>query len=223
MATFPELKRKLKNDVAGLAPVRVALLGDTATPLLAQALRGTGFDRGFDLQVWEADFNQIERQVFDHASELYTFDPQVIILFHSSHQLLLHYNKQRPEDYAALADNRLELIGRLCARIEGGLRSKIIYYNYTEINDAVFGNYANKTETSFLFQLRKLNYGLMQYAAGHPNFYCCDLSVIQNQVGKLNLFHPSVYVNSDMVLSIDALPAVAAITLDLINGKTDAF
>jgi FkbH-like protein len=218
MPTFPELKRKLKNDLAGLEPVRIALLGDTTTPFLAQALRGTGFDRGFDLQLWEADFNQIERQVFDRESELYTLDPQVIILFHSSHKLLLHYNKQKPEDYAALADNRLELIGRLCARIEGGLRSKIIYYNYTEINDAVFGNYANKTETSFLFQLRKLNYGLMQYAASHPNFYCCDLSVIQNQVGKLNLFHPSIYVNSDMVLSIDALPAVAATTMDLIGA-----
>jgi FkbH-like protein len=201
-----------------LESIRVAVLGDTATPFLAQALRGTGFDRGFDLRIWEADFNQIERQVFDHESELYALDPQVIVIFHSSHKLLLHYNKQKPEGYSALADNRLELIGRLCTTIEGRLRSKIIYYNYTEINDTVFGNYANKTETSFLFQLRKLNYGLMQYAAGHPNFYLCDLSTIQNQIGKLNLFHPSVYVNSDMVLSIDGLPAVAATTLDLIGA-----
>jgi FkbH-like protein len=218
MPTFSELKRKLKQDFSHLESIRIALLGDTATPFLAQALRGTGFDRGFDLQIWEADFNQIERQVFDPGSELYTLDPQVIIIFHSAHKLLLHYNKQKPEDYAALADDRLGLIGRLCATIEGGLRSKIIYYNYTEINDAVFGNYANKTETSFLYQLRKLNYGLMQYAAGQPNFYLCDLSTVQNQIGKLNLFHPSVYVNSDMVLSIDALPAIAAITLDLVGA-----
>ena len=218
MPTFSELKKKLKHDFSHLEPVRVALLGDTATPFLVQALRGTGFDRGFDLQLWEADFNQIERQIVDPGTELYSFDPQVIIIFHSSHKLLLQYNKQKPEDYAALADNRLELISRLCTTIEGRLRSKIIYYNYTEINDTVFGNYANKTETSFLFQVRKLNYGLMQYAASHPNFYCCDLSVIQNQLGKLNLFHPSVYVNSDMVLSIDALPEVAAKTLDLIGA-----
>jgi FkbH-like protein len=218
MPTFSELKKKLKQDFSGLETIRVALLGDTATPFLVQALRGTGFDRGLNLQIWEADFNQIERQVADPASELYKSDPQVIIIFHSSHKLLLHYNKQKPEDYAALAENRLELIGQLCTTIEGRLRSKIIYYNYTEINDAIFGNYANKTETSFLFQLRKLNYGLMQYAAAHPNFYLCDLSTVQNQIGKLNLFHSSVYVNSDMVLSIDALPAVAATTLDLIGA-----
>ena len=218
MPTFSELKKKLKQDFSHLESIRVALLGDTATPFLAQALRGTGFDRGFNLRIWEADFNQIERQVVDHESELYTFDPQVIIIFHSSHKLLLHYNKQKPEDYAALAGNRLELISRLCTTIEGRLRSTIIYYNYTEINDTVFGNYANKTEASFLFQLRKLNYELMQYAAGHPNFYLCDLSTVQNQFGKLNMFHPSVYVNSDMVLSIDALPAVAATTLDLVGA-----
>ncbi len=218
MLTFLELKKKLKQDFSHLECVRIALLGDTATPFLAQALRGTGFDRGFDLRIWEADINQIERQVFDHASALYSLDPQVIILFHSSHKLLLHYDKQKPADYAALAGNRLELIGRLCSTIESKLHSKIIYYNYTEINDAVFGNYANKMDSSFLWQLRKLNFGLMQYAAGHPNFYLCDLSTIQNQSGKLNLFHPSVYVNSDMVLSIDGLPAVAATTLDLIGA-----
>jgi FkbH-like protein len=218
MPTFSELKRKLKQDFSGLETVRVALLGDTATPFLSQALKGTGFDRGLHLQIWEADFNQIEHQVFDQDSELYKSDPQVIIIFHSSLKLLLHYNKQKPEEHAALADNRLDLISRLCTRVEERLRSKIIYYNYTEINDAVFGNYANKTDTSFLFQLRKLNYGLMQYAISHPNFYPCDLSTIQNQFGKLVMFHPSVYVNSDMVLSIDVLPAVAATTLDLIGA-----
>lgn len=218
MPTFLELKRNLKKDFSQLEPVRVALLGDTATPFLVQALRGTGFDRGFNLQIWEADFNQIERQVADPGSELYRSDPQVIIIFHASHKLLLHYNKQKPAAQATLAGNRLELIDRLCTTIEGRLHSKIIYYNYTEINDAVLGNYANKTESSFLFQLRKLNYGLMQYAAAHPNFYLCDLSTIQNQFGKLNLFHPSVYVNSDMVLRIDALPAVAGTTIDLIGA-----
>ena len=36
------------------------------------------------------------------------------------------------------------------------INSKIIFYNYTEINDFIYGNYANKVESSFIFQLRKL-------------------------------------------------------------------
>jgi FkbH-like protein len=218
MKIFPQLKKNLKNDFSNLLPVKVALLGDTATQLLTQALRGTGFDMGFDLQIWEADFNQVERQIFDDTAELYKFKPDVIIIFHSSHKLLGEYNKLNPEEYSNLADNRLTLIESLCAAINAKLSSKIIYYNYTEINDAVFGNYANKMASSFIFQIRKLNYGLMIYAAGQTNFHICDISSIQNQLGKATLFQPSVYINTEMVLSIDILPEIALKTADIIGA-----
>ena len=218
MHTFAALKKNLKNDFSHLERVRVALLGDTATQFLGQAIRGTGFDRAFDLHLWEAEFNQIERQVFDAAAELYRFEPQVIVLFHSTHKLLGHYNKLPAAELAGLAEERLAMVERLCKAIEARLDAKIIYYNYAEINDAVFGSYANKIESSFVFQLRKLNYGLMQYAIRQPNFHLYDLSAVQNQWGKPVLFHPSVYVNTDMVLSIDLLPVIAAGTVDLIGA-----
>jgi FkbH-like protein len=194
----------------------VALLGDSATQLLSVALRGAGFDLGFDLQIWEADFNQIERQVFDPASGLYEFKPEVVILFQSSHKLLQKYNELNPEAYDTLAEQQLELITNLNTTISAWLNCRIIYYNYTEINDSVFGNYANKTPSSFLFQTRKLNYELMQYAVSQPGFFICDLSAIQNQFGKATLFHPAVYISTDMVLSIDILPQVAVATTALI-------
>ena len=218
MKTFPQLKKNLKNNFSALKPVKVALLGDSVTQLLSVALRGTGFDIGFDLQIWEADFNQIERQVFDPASGLYEFKPEIVILSQSSHQLLQKYNKLNPEAYDTLADQQLELITSLSTAICVGLNCRIIYYNYTEINDSVFGSYANKTPSSFLFQIRKLNYELMGYAASQPGFFICDLSAIQNQFGKATLFHPSVYISTDMVLSIDILPQIAASTTALISA-----
>ena len=222
MLTFSQLKKNLKNDFSHKKSIKVALLGDTATQFLKQALRGLGYDYGFDLQIWEADFNQIERQVFDSASELYELNPDIVIIFQSTHKLVGKYSKSKPEDYSSLADNQIQLINNLCSAVNNKLNAKIIYYNYSEIDDSVFGNYANKVEHSFLFQLRKLNYELMVYAAKNANFYLCDLSSIQNQVGKAAMFHTSVYINTEMVLSIDVLPLVATRTLDLIgslNGK----
>lgn len=218
---FP-IKKEFKKDYSSLNVIKVAILGDTATQFLQQALRGAGFDYGFDLQIWEADFNQIERQVFDPSSELYEFKPEIVIVFQSAHKLLATYNKLKPDKYSSLAEHQLALVDNLTSIISSRLQSKIIYYNYTEINDAVFGNYANKVASSFLYQLRKLNYELMVFATKNPNFYLCDLSSLQNQVGKSNFFHTSVYINTEMVLSIDILPEVALKTLDLIaamNGK----
>jgi FkbH-like protein len=223
MIPFSQLKKNLKNDFANLIPVKVALLGDSATQFLSTAIRGTGYEMGFDLQIWEAGFNQIEQQAFDPESELYQFKPDVIIIFQSSHKLLTKYNKLKPGKYITLASEELEQINSLCNTINAKLNSKIIFYNYTEIDDSVFGNYANKLEASFLFQMRKLNYELMRYAMETSNFYLCDLSSIQNQFGKATFFQPSVYINTEMVLSIDVLPQVAARTVDLISGMYGKF
>ncbi|WDF79726.1 HAD-IIIC family phosphatase [Mucilaginibacter sp. KACC 22773] len=218
MKVFSELKKNLKNNISTLPPIKVALLGDTATQFLLTALRGTGFDQGFDLQMWEADFNQVERQVFDPTSELYQFAPQVIIIFQSAHKLLGKYGKLNTQQYHCLAEDQMALIDKLHSAINNNSKARIIYYNYTEIDDAIFGSYANKLEQSFLFQLRKLNYELMIYAAENVNFYLCDMSAIQNQVGKPAMFQTSVYINTEMVLSIDVLPLVAARTVDLIGA-----
>lgn len=222
MKVFSQLKKNLKQDFSNLKSIKIALLGDTATQFLQQSLRGTGYDFGYDLQIWEADFNQIERQVFDPTSELYEFEPDIVIFFHATHKLVAKYAKLKPEEYGSLADKQLALVENLHSTIKSHLKAKIIYFNYTEIDDSVFGNYANKIASSFLFQLRKLNYELMVYASANADFYICDLSSIQNQVGKAAFFQPSVYINTEMVLSIEVLPIVAARTVELIaamNGK----
>lgn len=223
MKDFSQLKKNLKKDFSNLKMLKVAVLGDTATQFLIQALRGLGYDNGFNLEIWEADFNQIERQVFDHSSELYEFKPEIVIVFQSSHKLLGKYNKIKPEQHALFASNELEGIENIYSSLSANLNAKVIYYNYTEIDDSIFGNYANKTESSFLFQLRKLNYELMVFASNNANLYLCDLSSIQNQVGKDNFFQTSIYINTEMVLSIDVLPLVASKTIDLINSLNGKF
>ena len=223
MQTFSELKRNLKKDFSSCKIIKVAVLGDNATQFLIQALRGIGFEKGIDLQIWEADFNQIDLQVFDPSSQLYEFNPEIVIVFQSAHKLLSKYNKLEPEQYINLAEMQMESVGNIITTISDQLKAKIIYYNYTEIDDAIFGNYANKIESSFLFQLRKLNYELMVLAAAQSNFYICDLSSIQNQFGKSSFFQASVYINTEMVLSIDILPEVASRTVDLIASTQGIF
>ncbi len=213
----------MKKDFSGLKTIKVGILGDTATQFLTQGIRGIGYDFGVNFDVWEADFNQIERQTLDPSSELYSFDPELIIIFQSSHKLLGKYNKIKNEQHSTFAQNEIESIDSIYSSISEKSTAKVIFYNYTEIDDAVFGNFANKTESSFLFQLRKLNFSLMEYASSKPDFYLCDISSIQNIVGKLNFFQPSIYISTDMVLSIDVIPSIALKTVNLINSLQGKF
>ncbi|GHV08427.1 hypothetical protein AGMMS50229_16840 [Campylobacterota bacterium] len=212
MKTFADLKQLLKSDRSHLAAIRVALLGDSATQFLATALQGTGVERGFDVALREADFAQIERQLLDLSSETYAFGAKYVIVFQSTHKLLDTYNALPPEKRSTLADDRLAFIRQLDA-LFANRKERLIYCNYPEIDDGVYGSYAGRVESSFLFQVRKLNYFLMQSA---HNIYLCDLASIQNKIGRDTIFDSSIYATTEMLLSIDSVPLVAARMFDCI-------
>lgn len=219
MITFKELKRNLKKDVSALPTIKVSLLGDTATQFLATAIKGEGIERGYNIDLFEAEFNQVERQVLDPTSDLYAHDAKYTIVFQSTHKLLEQYSLKPASEWSTLADERISFIRTICENVSG----KIIYYNYPEIEDTVFGSYANKVSSSFSYQLRKLNYELMNLAQEYPNLFICDIAGIQNKFGRDFMFDSTVYVSTEMILSIDALPYVASRTLDIIASIEGKF
>ena len=81
MIHFKDLKRNLKKDVSVLPSIKVSLLGDSATQFLSMAIKGMGIERGFNFNLFEAEYNQVERQVLDHSSELYQHDATYTIVF----------------------------------------------------------------------------------------------------------------------------------------------
>lgn len=209
----------LKNESPSLITVRVALVGDTATQFLALALKGVAVERGFHLDLFESEYNQVERQLLDTTSDLYAFNADYIIVFQSTHKLLFSFNKMTDEEQLKLAEERIGFV----EAIAENLQVKIVYFNYPEIDDTVFGNYANKVERSFTYQIRKLNLLLMDLAKNHSNFFICDIAALQHKLGRDTLFHPAVYIGSEMVLSIDAIPYVASRAMDIIAALQGKF
>ena len=219
MKSFKELKRNLKKDVSNLPTLKVSLLGDTATQFLATAIMGEGIERGYNIDLFEAEYNQVERQILDPTSDLYAHDAKYTIVFQSTHKLLAQYSLMPASAWSTLADERINFIRTICESVG----DKIIYYNYPEIEDTVFGSYANKVSSSFSYQLRKLNYELMNLAQEYPNLFICDIAGIQNKFGRDFMFDSTVYVSTEMILSIDALPYVASRTLDIIASIEGKF
>jgi FkbH-like protein len=216
--TFNELKKNLKKDFSNFKQLRLALLGDSATQFLAQAIRGNGYEKKLDINIYDADYNQVDRQIQDTNSELYKFQPDITMIFESGHKLLQKFNKADEGERKTFAEKHLDRINQLSDILQSNLKTKVIYFNYAEEDDRVFGNFANKVKSSFIFQIRKLNYQLSEYASNNPGFYVFDMSSIQNKIGRDNLFSPSIYVNSEMVLSIDSLPSVSKSVVQMIEA-----
>lgn len=216
MIDFKQIKRLLKQDSTNLPEVKVALLGDTATQFLATAIKGVGVERGYNITLFEAEYNQVERQVLDPTSDLHQFAAKYTVVFQSTHKLLEAYSLVTVNGEGltvnGLFEERLNLIRTLCETIDG----KIIYFNYPEIDDSVFGQYANRTELSFTWRIRQLNCELMRLTQEYPNLFICDIAALQNQFGREWMFDSSVYVSTEMVLSLDTLPYVGSRVMDII-------
>ena len=221
MKSLRELK-KLAREVSNAPKLKVALLGDTATQLLVTSIKGEAVDRGLSLDIFEGEYNQVERQLMAPTSELYEYDAEIVIIFQSTHKLGEYHSSLAIDKQEHLADERLSFISSLCEN-PSFANKKIIYFNYPEIEDTVFGSYANKVESSFSFQVRKLNYELMKLASQYPNLFICDIAGLQNMLGRRFMFAPNVYMTTEMVLSVNALPYVASRVVDIIAAIKGQF
>lgn len=222
MKTLIQLKKNLKQDNSSLPNIKVAIAGDTATQLISTAIRGMGIERGYNINLFEAEYSQVEQQLLISNSELHRFNADFVVIFQSTHKLGEHHSMLSTEQQANLADERIGFLASVCENtIVSG--KKIIYFNYPEIGDTVFGSYANKVDSSFTFQVRKLNYELMRLSQQYQNLFICDIAELQNKFGRDKMFAPNTYANTEMVLRMDVLPYVASRVMDIVCAVKGQF
>ena len=223
MLAYNTLKKNAKKDFTAFKTIKIAILADSASQFLANAIRGYGYEAQINFDIYEADYNQIDLQIFDPSSELYSFGPDYIFINRSTEKFLKEFNKkdkQAQEHYAEqVTANTKEYFNTLAGR----LRSKVIINTFPEINDAVFGNFAGKVPSSFIYQLRKTNMDLMHLCREYKDAFIADLALLQSELGYRFVFDPKMYVNADMVYSIDFLPYIAKSITDIIQSITGTF
>lgn len=223
ISSFNELKKNNKKDFTGLAPVKIAVLSDSASQFFCQALKGYGYTQSLAFDIWEADYDQVLQTAIDGNSALYERKPDYVIVFESSRKLLAKFYNQSPEGKSRFAENYIQHVTTVTAQINSRIKTNIIWLNYAEINDTVFGNFANKTGNSFAYQLRLLNLKLMEWAQQQKNFNVCDLLALQTQYGNTQLYDEKVYINTDNVYALDFLPVLAKSITDIILSYSGKF
>jgi FkbH-like protein len=212
---FARLQRNLKRGAEGLPRVRVAVLGDTPTQFLTQALRGYGIEAKLDLQILEADYDQIERQILDPTSELFAWKPDYVVIFESTHRFHLQHAQNAAHRRSELANDRIARTRHLVAELRA-LKCQIVWCNFPEPAFDVFGNYANKTDVSFTHQVRVFNVELMRLAMATKGLYVCDLAALQNEIGRERMFSSRMYVSTGVVFELEAWVSFAKRVTDII-------
>lgn len=220
--TFQQLKKLSKTDASALPQYSLAVLGDCATQHLATALRGYGVSAGIRLNVFDADYDQIDAQVMAPDSELYRFAPQGVLLQMCTEKLQEAFYDCPPEARASFAEETYARIRQIWSRIGSRIPATVLQCNFPLIDDGVFGQFGNKTEQSFLFQQRKLNYLLMQGCQEAKNTFLIDLDALQTALGRSTFADPKLYYVAKMPISLAALPAAAKLVVDVVRSLQGA-
>lgn len=223
MVSYNQLKKNLKKDFTGLKKIKIAILSDSASQLINTCIKGYGYECGIDFDIYEADYNQIDLQILDPSSELYEFDAEYIFINKCTEKLLKHHQKSNSLEQAELASNSITQLQQYIETLNHRTKARIIVNNYVEINDSVFGNYACKVEASFIYQVRKLNYEIMGLCRTYKNVFISDFVGLQSLLGHSYVFDPRMYVNADMVYSLDFLPHVAKSITDIVLSASGTF
>lgn len=220
--SFSELKKNTRKDFTGFKKLRVAVLADSASQLFCIALRGYGYTVKLDIDIWEADYNQIKSSIYDDTSELYSFQPHYTIIFNGAAKFLNNFYSCSAGQNG-FAEQQIQETESLLQVINNKITTRLIVTNIPEINDNVYGNFANKLQISSLYQFRKYNLSLMDLAIRTSNLNICDLAAIQNYIGRKELNNSKLEILADMSIDPDYLSFISKNITDSILAAEGVF
>lgn len=221
--SFLTLKKNAKQDMSGLKEYKIVIIGDCSTQHLATALKGYGYQEGYHLNIFDSDYNQIDSQIMDDESELYKHNPDAVLIYMSTEKLYEKFCETALENRSNFADLTIEKIAQNWTVLNSKIKTNILQFNFVENDDCIFGNYGNKLQSSFIYQLRKLNFKLMELSAQTKNTFLIDLSNLQNCYGRQYIHDDKLYYIAKMPLSTAILPEVAKQILDVIKSLGGKF
>lgn len=223
--SFNELIRAAAQAPAPEAPVqhRLALLGDSATQFFHRALLAWGKLQGISYDIWEADFDQIELQILAPDTEFHRFSPDTALVHFSSHKLRQKYYAMDRAAQASFSHTFLKKVRDLLLGISRNERTKVLFSTLEELDDAVFGHFAARSPHSFLHHVRRINLGLMDLAAERDSLFLLDVAVLSARAGREASFSPGIYVNTDLVHSLDFTAELARAANGIIEALAGRF
>ena len=217
MYSFKELRKGSKLEIDG-DEIRSAILGNCSTQFLTVALSGYSKLIGINNKVFDADYNQIDAQLLNEKSEVYSFQPDYIVLWLDTYKLYEDFLDTDISERKLFAETIISKIKFYWGLIIKNSSARILQMNFTEIDDKVLGQYSAKIPATFTYQIRKLNFLLEEAMEQNMNVYPIDLLAIQIRMGQSEFFDASYYYNAKMSASIKALPYISKAIVDVIKS-----
>jgi FkbH-like protein len=167
-----KLYRRLRQKAAppSLRQAKVALLSSTTTALAAPLLELACFRDGIDATLYEAPYDSYRQQIIDPQSELYRFQPDVVLIATHWRDANLPAFSDDPE--ATVADV-VEPLRQLWKTLLERLPCRVVQHSFDQPRERSFGHLSHSLPGGRAAMLREVNRQLL--ASAPPAVAILDL------------------------------------------------
>jgi FkbH-like protein len=195
-----------------LVPCRLAILRSFTVEPVVPILRALALFHGIDLNVQVGAFNAYSKELLDPNSDLYAFNPDVVILATQTRDVLLElwnndFTADDPDAHTTRAGAEIEhLIGALRSRSNAHL-----ILNTLEMpaypNAGILDGQRNRGQSE---AIRTVNRHIRDAAAKHLGVYVLDYDALVARFGRVNWGDESKWLTMRMPLGADSFVHLAS-------------
>ncbi len=190
--------------------VKVALLSsyvlDWITPYLDDECRKAKLS----LEVFHAPFNQYTQEILNPGSELYRFQPDVIVLALALEDIVPQIELNPKEQ--DLADAQAEILSRVTGftrELENRTGAIVVIHELALSQCGGYGILDTKVAQGLLPWVAGLNVALLSELKSHDRAYLLPMEMVVGWIGKERSFSPKLSYMASMRLAEPALPVLA--------------
>jgi FkbH-like protein len=220
---FSRLKKYLKEDFSEFETNRLAILSWQSPQFIAQAIRGLGFEFKINFDIQSYCYSEIDAQIYSENSDLYQFDPDIVLLIPGSADTLDAFYGLDTAQRALFADQQLTQLENIWRLVLTHSRARVIQTNLCEFSDNAYGNLGGSIEHALIFQLRKLNYLLAGRIGATPGVYLNDVSLMQASIGRNQWLDVRFQTSFDMDFNTEFVSLFAHNTLKIVSALSGQF
>jgi len=194
--------------------VRVAFLRSFTLEPAMPLLRAAAALNGLRLSVRLSDFNAYSQEVLDPRSQMYQFDPQIVILAIQVQDLVPDLWYRYVELDAAAVDEKVKAAEASMADLIRSFRhyhrAHLIVHNLEIPSVAASGVLDAQSETGQAQAIRRINHAIVKIANQTPGVYVLDYDALVSRHGQLHWRDERKWLSARMPISADCLGYLAA-------------